>query len=60
MMSLQSATADAHSARAKVKQLQAEASAFQSALADKEQKRVVAQERAQVLSADTCHTAGLH
>ena len=48
-MSLQSATADAHSARAKVNQLQAEVSAFPPVLAVKEQELVEARELAQVL-----------
>ena len=49
MMSLQSASADAQSARAKVNQLQAEVSASSSVLAAKEQERVEAWELAQVL-----------
>ena len=48
-MSLQSASAEAHSVGAKVTQLQAEVSAFPPVLAAKEQELVEAQELAQVL-----------
>ena len=47
-MSLQSATADAQSAKTRLTKMQADVTAFPSALAAKEQERVQAQELAQV------------